>query len=344
MKLLFFFIINCFTILIFNKSCNNDTTKKQIAVNPSLFIKHTENLNIETVECTLSNGTKTQCLKITTKSIPTDHETGPWCPEKITDSDENGGIWFKDGKLYDVDGEFIKNLAQLYDDDKWQLYDENGNVFKTKTEEDCIQLKGAKLVDKFTNYCIECLPEYTKNITRTVTIPLNPIKLEKPISLAKKGQPNAPRNGEPRPPRPDHDHDHNLEHNPNHRPRVPNTRGIAFNGVIFDGPAPLHIILSGYTIPALDDAGGHVNLDHGYHYHATTGKTKKITQSDGHAPMIGYAMDGFGLFNLTNEDGSLPKDLDECRGHYDEIRGYHYHVDKAGNNNFINCFSGAIVN
>ena len=39
----------------------------------------------------------------------------------------------------------------------------------------------------------------------------------------------------------------------------------------------------------------------------------------------------------------LLQDLDECRGHYDEVRGYHYHVDAAGNNNFINCFSGAVV-
>ena len=60
--------------------------------------------------------------------------------------------------------------------------------------------------------------------------------------------------------------------------------------------------------------------------------------------MIGYALDGYGLFAHVNEDGSELNDLDECRGHYDEIRGYHYHVDHAGNNNFINCFRGAIAN
>lgn len=57
--------------------------------------------------------------------------------------------------------------------------------------------------------------------------------------------------------------------------------------------------------------------------------------------MIGYALDGIGLYAYKNSDGSNPDDLDQYRGHYDEIRGYHYHIDKAGNNNFNNCFSGA---
>lgn len=32
---------------------------------------------------------------------------------------------------------------------------------------------------------------------------------------------------------------------------------------------------------------------------------------------------------ISNEDGEEPTDLDQCRGHYDETRGYHYHVDAA---------------
>ena len=74
---------------------------------------------------------------------------------------------------------------------------------------------------------------------------------------------------------------------------------------------------------------------------ATTGKTKNIQQNDQHASMIGYAMDGYGMFNELNGDNQAPTDLDQCRGHYDDTRGYHYHVDAAGNNNFINCFTGA---
>jgi hypothetical protein len=35
-----------------------------------------------------------------------------------------------------------------------------------------------------------------------------------------------------------------------------------------------------------DDAGGHINLNAGYHYHTAMGKTTQIAQADGHAAMI----------------------------------------------------------
>jgi hypothetical protein len=114
--------------------------------------------------------------------------------------------------------------------------------------------------------------------------------------------------------------------------------------VRFDGPAPVNAILGAYTLAPFDDAGGHINLAAGYHYHAATGKSKEIAQSDGHAPMIGYAADGHGLYARLDTKGSEPTDLDECRGHTDVTRGYHYHVDKAGANNFINCLKGAYAN
>ena len=84
-------------------------------------------------------------------------------------------------------------------------------------------------------------------------------------------------------------------------------------------------------------------MDAGYHYHATTGLSTEIQQADGHAPLIGYAMDGIGLYAHKDADGNIPNDLDDCGGHYDEVRGYHYHVGAAGSNSFINCFSGAIA-
>jgi len=166
-------------------------------------------------------------------------------------------------------------------------------------------------------------------------LPIHPVKLDTPIQLnpgkPKDGKrPSFPKNGE-KPQGPP----------PGENKRGPQSRGIAFNGVVFDAPAPLHLILAGYTIPAFDAAGGHINMDAGYHYHAATGKTKEIQQKDGHAPMIGYTMDGYGLYSELNSKGEKPIDLDDCRGHYDAIRGYHYHTDAAGNNNFINCFSGA---
>ena len=84
-------------------------------------------------------------------------------------------------------------------------------------------------------------------------------------------------------------------------------------------------------------------MDAGYHYHAATGLSTEVTQSDGHAPLIGYAMDGIGLYAHKDNKSSSPNDLDDCRGHSDHARGYHYHVDEAGSNNFVNCFSAAIA-
>ncbi|WP_373515880.1 YHYH protein [Persicitalea sp.] len=116
----------------------------------------------------------------------------------------------------------------------------------------------------------------------------------------------------------------------------PSTRGIAFNA-----PAPTDAILGAYTLAPFDDAGGHINPNASYHYHAVNGGTTQIAQKDGHAAMIGYAMDGYGMYGQLDANGKEPTDLDDCREHYDATRGYHYHVAAPGSNNFINCLKGA---
>ena len=117
--------------------------------------------------------------------------------------------------------------------------------------------------------------------------------------------------------------------------------GLAFNGVNFDPPAPTEAILKAHTLAPLDDCGGHVNPHTGYHYHAVTGCTKEIPQNDQHAPMIGYAIDGFGIYALLDTAGNPPTGLDACGGHEDEIRGYHYHAGEAGSNQILPCLNGA---
>ena len=85
-------------------------------------------------DCTLSGGAETTCYSITVAGYPTSYEVGPFCPSTITD--ENGGLWWDGDALYDLNGEFIENLAEIYDDDNWQMYDEDGNVFVTETAEE----------------------------------------------------------------------------------------------------------------------------------------------------------------------------------------------------------------
>ncbi|MEM8743662.1 MAG: hypothetical protein AAGF14_03395, partial [Pseudomonadota bacterium] len=91
----------------------------------------------EVVDCTLSGGAKTKCVKLVLKQSP-DYEPGPWCPNNITDGPEAAGIWFKDGKVYDADGAFVKNLSKFYDDPKWKMYDpETGKVLVTGSFDAC---------------------------------------------------------------------------------------------------------------------------------------------------------------------------------------------------------------
>ncbi|MEL7530763.1 MAG: YHYH protein [Bacteroidota bacterium] len=274
---------------------------------------------ITKVNCTLSDGTETECYQIVSSSTPADHNMGPWCPDNIADGAEKGGIWLENGEVYGVDGAFIQNLASFYNDSNWQMYDSNGDIYTTETETECADAANPNVGPEYANFCVECLPSYVANITQTYLIPIIPVKSASAIQFGGMGPPGQAQTG-------------------------PSVRGIAFNGVRFDAAAPTDAILGAYTLAPFDDAGGHINLAAGYHYHAATGISTEIAQADGHAPMIGYAIDGHGLYALLDEAGNEPTDLDACRGHYDEIRGYHYHVDAPGTNNFINCLNGAYAN
>lgn len=298
---------------------DTDDSSTVIEVDAAYFTSANANITVTTVSCTLSDGTETQCYQIVTNSTPTDHSMGPWCPTNITDDADAGGIWLEDGQVFDVDGAFVENLATLYNDNTWRMYDADGNIYVTKTEQECIDAANPNVGDEYENFCVECLPSYITSISNTWLIPITPVMQADPIMYAT--GPGGPGGNS-----------------------APSTRGLALNGVEFSAPAPVDNILGAYTLAPFDDAGGHINVNQGYHYHAATGVSYSITQSDGHAPLIGYALDGHGIYGRLDDNGDEPTDLDECRGHYDDVRGYHYHVDAAGNNNFINCLHGAYAN
>ncbi|MCP9234719.1 YHYH protein [Lewinella sp. JB7] len=285
-----------------------------VDVDPTNFLDASLAESVTIVPCTLSDGSSADCYQIVAASDPSDHQMGPWCPDHISDGAEAGGIWLEDGEVYDVDGAFIENLADFYDDDTWRMYDDNGDIYVTETENDCANAANPNVGEEYRNFCVECLPSYITELTQTYLIPVTPVRLSTTTSFGGGGGPGG---------------------------GGLSVRGLAFNGIRFDAPAPTDAILSAYTLAPFDDAGGHINLNAGYHYHAATGQTTEIPQTDGHAPMIGYALDGHGLYARLDDSGAEPTDLDACRGHYDDTRGYHYHVDGAGTNNFINCLAGA---
>jgi len=56
--------------------------------------------------------------------------------------------------------------------------------------------------------------------------------------------------------------------------------GLALNGVKYDPPTPIAMIIKAHTIAPFDHSGGHVNPAAGYHYHAATDNTKEVPQDD----------------------------------------------------------------
>lgn len=262
------------------------------------------------VECTLSGGAQTTCIQITVVPAPTTYEAGPWCPKNVEDGPESSGIWFYDGEVVDADGAFFSQLAMLYGDEKWQVVDpETGDIRYTATAEACAAAARPDVAEEYQNSCVQCLIEYIdEDLTVTYSIPVEPIASDDPADVRR------------------------------------TSVGVAFNGIRIDGPAPVEAILGAYTIAAFDDCGGHVNLPVGYHYHAVTdclahSHEGDAAQGEGHASVVGLALDGHFIARHLNADGSAPDDLDACYGHTTSDLGYHYHAGKPGSNQNLGCLT-----
>ena len=286
-----------------------DTTVVAGSLDPSLFVSGALVSDPVIVECTLSDGTETTCYEITTVGEPADAAIGPFCPETITTGSDESGIWLDgSGTVYNADGNFILDLPNIYGDANWQLYDvATGKVNITDTQDACEAAANPNVDEAYQNYCVECSLDYLGGgVNKTFLIPVTPILADAPGSLS-------------------------------------TDVGLTLNGVELAAPAPVDAILSAYTIAAFDDCGGHVNPNAGYHYHAATGCTEAGLQDDGHAALMGYALDGYGIYGMLDSEGSETTGLDDCRGITDDVRGYHYHAASAGENMFIGCFSGKTV-
>ncbi len=292
-------------------SGTTDTTTTSIPVDPSLFLNAGLSRDISTERCTLSSGVETTCYSITIVGNPVNDgaDIGPFCPSNTSDTAESVGIWFDGtGALYDLTGSFIENLATTYNDPNWVLHDQaTGDVYVTDTQAACEGAAQPNVEEAYKYKCVVCdIAYYDGGIELTFQIPVTPVPLEEPAALS-------------------------------------GDTGVALNGVVMALSASVDDILSNYTIAAFDDCGGHVNPNEGYHYHAATGCSEVVDQPDEHAPMIGYARDGYGIYAMTNAAGEEHTDLDQCRGANDDIRGYHYHAASAAENMFIGCFHGDTV-
>ncbi len=108
--------------------------------------------------------------------------------------------------------------------------------------------------------------------------------------------------------------------------------GIMLSGVMLFNS----IDAEGHDAPAReiqDGCGGHPQQSGLYHYHNLSACLTDT--SAGHSALIGYALDGFGIFGLYGEDGAelTNADLDECHGHThvitwdgQQVNMFHYHM------------------
>ncbi len=261
---------------------------------------------VTTEPCTLSGGAEAECYAFTVSGDPVTYETGPFCPTSIDASADDGGIWFDGDGVYDIDGEFITRLAELYDDDNWQMYDADGNVFVTETAEEFDLAARPDVDPSVQNHCVEGRLEWLPDgepISTTVLIPVEPVLATAPATTSG-----------------------NL--------------GVTLDGIVIAQSAPVDAILGAYTIAAFDDCGGHYNPVDGYHLHGATGCSELDDVATGETPMFAYAMDGFPVHSPLDDPASV--ELDECGGH-DTGNGYHYHANTAEQNLVITCLIGQTV-
>ena len=298
----------------FVSSCAAQTTTDETipaanGLNPELFFEGALANDIQTQDCTLSDGTTTTCYAITIAGYPANYDVGPFCPETTSDMAENGGIWFDGNAVYDLDGAFILGLAELYHDSNWKLYDDNGNVNVTDTAEEFEAAARPDVDPDLQNHCVEGRIEWLENgepVPTTVLIPTTPVMSDSPSAGG--------------------------------------NWGVTLNGVIIAASAPVDAILSAYTIAAFDDCGGHINPTDGYHLHGARGCSEVGEATEGETPIFAYALDGFAIHSPLDANAAAAADLDACNGHTTEADGYHYHANSAEKNNVLTCFMGVTVN
>jgi hypothetical protein len=125
--------------------------------------------------------------------------------------------------------------------------------------------------------------------------------------------------------------------------------GISVTGsVIYHGASTLGSDAAAHEI--LDSHGGHSDGTNTYHYHFPTKDLQNHIHphESGHSAIMGYMLDGFGIYGPYGEDGELlwSKDLDQCHGHKhpilwdgEMINLYHYHWTYDFPYN-IGCYKG----
>ena len=119
--------------------------------------------------------------------------------------------------------------------------------------------------------------------------------------------------------------------------------GIALNGVPLYGPGTAEGAVA-VEAEVFDACNGHPDPTGVYHYHQNPSCSAGQQTLAGHAPLLGLAFDGFGIYGFKTGG----PELDQCNGHLHDIDGdgdiddqdYHYHVTDNPLAPILGCFRG----
>ncbi len=146
-------------------------------------------------------------------------------------------------------------------------------------------------------------PHYIQEHDTTYYLPLNPVHNPKAVAVNKDGSNRALPMG---------------------------AIGVAINGVVFFNPFDAGMQ---DATDLMDRCCGHPAPGNLYHYHKypVCVKSPFIDEGEEHSPLIGWAFDGYPIYGPYEAKGVMAKDakdnpLNEFNLHYDEVRGWHYHV------------------
>ena len=270
------------------------------------------------IDCELSDGTATQCYEVvTTGSAKSTDDIGPFCPENFDSTEDESGIWLDGGTLYEADGDFFRDLPNIYAStyppaSSWDFADADGNLQVITDQVGCEAAARPDVDENYWSHCVQCDLDLQDPaiLSQTFLIPVTPVEADEAGDLT-------------------------------------NDAGVSVSGFQIAAAAPVGAILGNWTIAAFDDCGGHVNPHEGYHFHSSTGRagcnSENTNTDEEHPSLIGYAMDGYGIYAGLDDTSDEAKALDECGGNSNEELGYHYHAASPELNEHIACFHGKTV-
>jgi hypothetical protein len=135
---------------------------------------------------------------------------------------------------------------------------------------------------------------------------------------------------------------------------TPNCLPLGMIGFALSGTVIFHAVdLQRRDAPAYeiqDSCNGHPEMRGQYHYHDYSPCLKDESGEAGqHSELVGYVLDGFGIYGLYGENGETltTDDLDDCHGHRHGLEWdgastdiYHYHFTSEYPYS-LSCFKGA---